>query len=315
MNNSELNNNSSNMNVGQNGPVFVNQPSVNGNPQGRGSFPSPSVMGSTTPSVVNNGAVQPTAVQNSTPSSPIMNNQIPQTPVTSNPIPTSTVANNAAYPQSNMNPQITGQTTIPSSPSPNNTFPNENLKKVDVEYTPQSKSKTIGMIVIFVLLIGFVIFLPQITDIISHYGSNHSVVEKITSGELICTLNTSTSNLDKSYENTFIFIDNQLEKAELVSVTRGDVSLDAKELDALADECKRLSSNVDSLEGISVRCNYTSGKFTQTEIYDLEKVDFLELSPIYAESGLTVLEYRYHEDIDGIEQDMNASGYTCNRNK
>ena len=320
MNNSELNNNSveknssSNMNGEQNVTTFVNSPSVNGSPQAGGSFPSPSVMGNTMPPVANNVTAQPTAPQNPTPSSPIVNNETPKVAVTPNPMSSSTVPN-ATYQQSNMNPQMTGQPPIPSSAPENNAYLNENLKKVEVEYTPPSKFKTISMILIFVLLIGFVIFLPQITDIISHYESNNSTVEKITSGELICSLNTSTSSLDKSYENTFIFIDNQLEKAELVTETRGDVGLDAQELDALADNCKELSTAVDLLEGISVRCSYTNAKFIQTEIYDLEQVDFLELSPIYAEAGLTILEYTYHENIDKVERNMNASGYTCNRSK
>ena len=53
-----------------------------------------------------------------------------------------------------------------------------------------------------VLLIAFVIFLPDITTLVDEKFSNQSVDQptKIENGTMVCSLSSSTTNLDKIYD-------------------------------------------------------------------------------------------------------------------
>ena len=46
---------------------------------------------------------------------------------------------------------------------------NENLKTVEINYQPPSKAKVFVMMIFFFLMVGFVVFLPQITETIELY--------------------------------------------------------------------------------------------------------------------------------------------------
>ncbi len=191
----------------------------------------------------------------------------------------------------------------------------ENLKSVEINYKPPSKFKTFLLIVFFVFLIAFVIFLPEITTMINLYkaGDLNYTPEKITTGKLKCTLDTNTTNLDKSYDLTYNFTDNKLEKTSFIITTRGDATLDEATLDELAQTCQSLATNVESLEGITVQCSYTDGKLVETQHFDLKNMNVDEVDEAFIEAGGNNPEYQYGQDMDIIERSMNASGYTCKR--
>ena len=194
---------------------------------------------------------------------------------------------------------------------------NENLKKVEIEYKPPSKAKTIGLIFLFVMLIAFVLFLPDISGIISRFQGGGELEEKevITTGRLSCDLNNNTTNFDKYYEYTFTFTNSKLEKSDFTITTRGDASLDEKELNQLAASCKEIESLIKTMKGFSVSCNYSEGKLVERQIYDLQNVDMEQVSSAFAESGGSHPEYLYGEDINLIEKNMLSSGYNCRRLK
>ncbi len=194
---------------------------------------------------------------------------------------------------------------------------NENLKKVEIEYKPPSKAKTFGLIFLFVMLIAFVIFLPDISDIISQFQSKGELEDNvvITTGRLSCDLNNSTTNLDRNYEYTFTFQDSKLEKSDLTITTRGDVSLDETELNQLASSCREIEDLTKSMKGFSVSCDYSVGKLVERQIYDLQNVDMEQVTSAFAESGGSHPEYLYGEDINLIERNMISSGYSCRRQR
>ena len=194
---------------------------------------------------------------------------------------------------------------------------NENLKKVEIEYKPPSKAKTFGLIFLFVMLIAFVIFLPDISNIISQFQSKGELEEDvvITTGRLSCDLNNSTTNLDRNYEYTFTFKDSKLEKSDLTITTRGDVSLDETELNQLASSCREIQDLTKSMKGFSVSCDYSVGKLVERQIYDLQNVDMEQVTSAFAESGGSHPEYLYGEDINLIERNMISSGYSCRRQR
>lgn len=197
----------------------------------------------------------------------------------------------------------------------NNAMVNENLKKVEIkDYTPPSKFKMALLIIFFIALVAFIIFLPDISSMIRNYrsGVNYQKEEVITTGKLVCTLESNTSDLDKNYELVFDFTDSKLKKNKFIITTRGDSTAE-KSLDEVAANCDILKEESEGIEGFSIRCEYTDGRLVETQNFNLETIDADELDATFTEAGGMSPSYTYDQDIDGIEKNMKASGYTCER--
>ena len=208
------------------------------------------------------------------------------------------------------------QQVTQAQPQPENTaIVNEDLKKVEVNYTPPSKGKSIALILFFIFLIAFVIFLPEITEMVNKMKANkNSPAEvKITDGKMTCTNKTNTTNLDKEYRIVFRFNDNKLEKLDYSTTTKGDATLDAKTLDGLNDTCKKLKDSTKTLAGISVSCDYSEGKLIEKQSFVYTEIEEEKLDAAYAEAGGTMPQYQTRQDMDSIEKSMNAAGYSCKR--
>ena len=229
-----------------------------------------------------------------------------------------------SQPQPMQNPVIEPQPSLeqtkvpmdPSTPDPNGMV-NENLKKVEINYQPPSKFKVVLMIIFFIALLAMIIFLPDISSLINKYRSGNLNTEEdiITTGRLICTLSSSTSNLDKNYSLAFKFTNSKLDRTEFVITTRGDPSLDEEALDKLNNTCKQLKINTKKITGVTVQCNYANGKLEEIQTFDLANIDTSQLTSAFEEAGGNNPEYKYQQDIDSIEKNMNASGYKCKRER
>lgn len=213
-------------------------------------------------------------------------------------------------------PQVNSvPTSEPQIVTDNNAIVNENLKKVEIkDYTPPSKAKVILLISFFIVLVLFIIFLPQISSLLNDYksGINYQKQEEITTGKLICTLSTNTTDLDKEYENTFDFTDKKLKRSKFISTTRGD-STTENSLDELAERCNNLKKETNDIDGFNIRCDYSDEKLIETQSYNLETVDLEKLGSAFTEAGGMLPTYKYDQDIDSVEKNMKASGYTCER--
>ena len=231
-----------------------------------------------------------------TPVSPVVQNSIPQPTVTA-PIQ-NTPLQNVQNQVPNSTESISTTTNQPSS-----------------DYVPPSKGKVFFMFFFFALLIGFVLFLPNITEMIHIYqsGGNQKPVEEIADGKLTCTLEKSNDNFDFDYTAVFSYSNNKLEKISLTTITKGDISKDANQLDELANKCSLLEKSVEDIDEVTIRCNYTDGELEEKQSFSLGTLDYKKLDSAFSEAGGTVPNYQYGDSIDSIEKEMNASGYTCNR--
>ncbi len=187
----------------------------------------------------------------------------------------------------------------------------------DVNYKPPGKFKTFVLILFFAGLVAFIIFLPEIQAYIAEngFGKKKSSNENITTGKLVCTLDTNTSNLDKKLKRTFVFTDNKLESSTFMTTIKGDVTNDEKTLDGLAEQCKSIKSSVSDLDGINISCEYSSGKLVEKESFDYKTYDVEKVRAAYTEAGGDIIEYEYGYDIDKIMTSMRQSGFTCNKEK
>ena len=193
----------------------------------------------------------------------------------------------------------------------------QDAKKVQSEYKPPSKFKTFLLIIFFIGLIAFIMFLPEIKDYLEEFQNRGKTEEnvKITTGKLKCNKKTNTKTLDKDYDLVFHFKDNKLEKTEFSITTRGDATSDEEELNGLASTCKQLEKEAESLNGLYVKCTLTTGKLEEIQSFDLSILDTEKLDAAFSEAGGNNPEYQYQQDMDKIEQSMNASGYTCVRER
>lgn len=211
-------------------------------------------------------------------------------------------------------PPIVGQAQV----DPNGMI-NENLKKVEIkDYTPPSKLKVFGLLLFFILLIAFIVFLPQISSMIRIYmsGANNPqpIEEVITSGKLVCSMTNNSMDLDKEYKFTFEFTDSKLKTTKYVSNIIGDSTAE-NSLDILAEKCNNLKENASELEGVSIRCNYTGNNLVESQYFELETLDTEKVNAAFTEAGGILPSYKIDQDIDEIEKNMKASNYTCQRQK
>lgn len=235
----------------------------------------------------------------------------PEVPVVPQPTVTPEV------PVTSVEPTMINNNVMPTQDDPN-AIVNENLKKVEINYTPPSKAKVVLLVLFFIFLVGFIIFLPEISSLVRRMttgDTGEGVEENITTGKLICSLDTNTAKLDKSYYLTFRYTDNKLEKTDFVITTKGDITLDEETLNELNNTCNQLKENVSDITGVSIQCSYSDGKLVETQVFELKDLDSEKLDAAFTEAGGNNPEYQYGQDIDRIERGMNASGYTCKRER
>ena len=165
------------------------------------------------------------------------------------------------------------------------------------------------------LLILMIVFLPEINTFVHDFFNKKEAenTPSITSGHLICTLETNDSNFNYEYETDFSFKDSKLYKLTLTTKTVGDLNLDATDLSGLNASCQLLQFQTSKFDGVEVMCDLAGNTFTNTQTLDYEVLNRDEVTTAYLEAGGIYPDYKYEENIDDIEKDMNAQNYSCAR--
>ena len=194
------------------------------------------------------------------------------------------------------------------------------IKNAEAEYKPPSTFSTILLVLFFIGMLVFIIYLPDIVVMVDEYnkkrnGIGEEVEEEISTGKLVCTLDTNTTNLDRTIERIFQYKDKQLTGAKFSTTTRGDATLDEETLEQYFHQCEQVKENVDGLSGISVSCEYQSGKLIEKETFDYNNYDREKVSNAYSEAGGSLLEFENGEDIDNVMVRMRQSGFSCDKEK
>ena len=189
--------------------------------------------------------------------------------------------------------------------------------KIGNETQNQGNFKYVMTFVLFIILGGTIIFMPEISNYIAQvkYEKEYSVAPKIMSGVLKCELSRNSDKFDMNYVYKFNFDDNKFKKLSYTSETRGDANLDEAELEKLNNECLLLKEITESIDGIVVSCDYRTGSVTKSQALDYSKINVDDAYTAYSEAGGVYPDYNYLEDMDNIEKNMKAAGYTCERFK
>ena len=189
---------------------------------------------------------------------------------------------------------------------------NQVQEKKVVEDKPE-KGKT-GLILFLVLLLLFVVFLPDIKPMINKlmYGGQ---TENIVDGELRCKMKKTTNNFDISYEQILPFKSSKLQSLKYVETTKGDMNKDKEELEKLNNSCEKLGLVSSGVEGLTINCEFTGESVSNEQIIDYSVVDEDKLTSAYAEANGIMPEFKFNQDIDEVQKNLQAAGYTCTKIK
>ena len=292
--------------------------------------PTPSTTTNVTPAVVTPNVT--TTASNSVTPTPSTTNV---TPAVATPNVTTTASNSVTPTPSttNVTPAVVtpNVTTIASksatSPSATtSTTTNTSTEKVSdtgkkvsgSDKKSGKKTSNLKMYLTFIflaLLILMIVFLPEINTFVHDFFNKKEAenTPSITSGHLICTLETNDSNFNYEYETDFSFKDSKLYKLTLTTKTVGDLNLDATDLSGLNASCQLLQFQTSKFDGVEVMCDLAGNTFTNTQTLDYEVLNRDEVTTAYLEAGGIYPDYKYEENIDDIEKDMNAQNYSCAR--
>ena len=192
----------------------------------------------------------------------------------------------------------------------------EHVKQANANYKPNSKVKNVLLVIFLIFIICFTIFLPDIHSFMAKLKSGQlKPVEevKITDGTLSCSIEKSSDSLDYSHDYDFRFNNNRLESYVKTVTTKGDTTIDKDALDKLKAECNVMKNESNNIDGITVSCNSESNSIKVTEKVELANFKNDSITPTFTEAGGDYPNYSYEEDMDGIEKNMKAAGFTCER--
>lgn len=180
---------------------------------------------------------------------------------------------------------------------------------------PVSKAKYVAMIVFFIFMFALVYFLPDISSFVSlkKAEKKQQNTPTITTGLLTCKLSRTTDIFNIEYTGQFSFEDSKLNKLTYITSTKGDSVIDVESLDFIITKCNKLQDQVSGLGGVHVTCDQSGGTITEKQVLDYNTLDAEIATAAYVEAGGIYPEFKKSQDIDQIERNMHASGYTCER--
>ena len=192
-------------------------------------------------------------------------------------------------------------------------------KEVIVEKNSKKKKEKKGhpifLILLLIFLFAFVYFLPDITKFITDYQNDKNGVNELKSGTMTCTFNNSTNNIDYNYKFTFNYEKKRLKKSTRVTTNRlADAATDNKYLQEKEDACQFLKTVLDENDiGMSATCSVSAAVQVTTQNIDYKKLDLDFISDNIAEFEGFYPEYELNESVTTIENDLENSGYKCER--
>ena len=196
---------------------------------------------------------------------------------------------------------------VGSGQVPDNTVSNTNLSSTsdDVNNGP-GKFKIFLLMVFFILVFGFIMFLPNISEIIN--TGNFSIGEKeISNGMLSCTMTKSSDNTDVVYEMNFSFTSKKLLVSNYSIITESESKAI---IDDKYNECLNIQTIANDIAGIDVSCTNSGGVNTMRQSYEYNVIDNSNLIQ-FTEAGGTYPEYEYQDNIYDVRLNMIKAGYDC----
>ena len=227
----------------------------------------------------------------------------------------------------NNKPKVVGETntnevnqkTVDVNTSQDNTD-NKVPTSVQIEENTTGKKKKghpVFLVLLILFLFGFVFFLPDITNFITDYMNNKTGANELKSGTMSCTFRNSTDNLDYTYDLSFKYEKNRLKSSRMTTTNRlSDTATDDSVLTERENSCEFLKTVLDENDiGMTADCSVSAAVQITTQNIDYEKLDMDFITDNITEFEGFYPEYELNQSVTTIEQELENSGYTCERNE
>ena len=227
----------------------------------------------------------------------------------------------------NNKPKVVGETntnevnqkTVDVNTSQDNTD-NKVPTSVQIEENTTGKKKKghpVFLVLLILFLFGFVFFLPDITNFITDYMNNKTGANELKSGTMSCTFRNSTDNLDYTYDLSFKYDKNRLKSSRMTTTSRlADTATDSSILTERENSCEFLKTVLDENDiGMTADCSVSAAVQITTQNIDYEKLDMDFITDNITEFEGFYPEYELNQSVTTIEQELENSGYTCERNE
>ena len=211
------------------------------------------------------------------------------------------------------------QKTVETNTSQNNTD-NKVPTSVQIEENTTGKKKKghpVFLVLLMLFLFGFVFFLPDITNFITDYMNNKTGANELKSGTMSCTFRNSTDNLDYTYDLSFKYEKNRLKSSRMTTTNRlSDTATDDSVLTERENSCEFLQTVLEENNiGMTADCSVSAAVQITTQNIDYEKLDMDFITDNITEFEGFYPEYELNQSVTTIEQELENSGYTCERNE
>lgn len=176
---------------------------------------------------------------------------------------------------------------------------------------PHAGAKRFFGMIILLLILGFAIFLPNISDKLDEYKLKKAN-ENLTEGQLRCKTMKNTDSLRIDYTQSFKFFNNQITTYKYEEEYTGSRE-EAKELEKIDTNCRLLDKETSEVTGVSITCSITSTSATVTQEFNLEKLDESGMKTAFSEAGGTLPEFGKGEDVNSVEKKLKDANYKCEK--
>ena len=215
---------------------------------------------------------------------------------------------------SNNAESLEATSAVNNDPVSNTNSTTSNKKQEYTGYKEPGNGRFFMLFLLFGGLLSLVYFLPDISEYLAIVKAEKQAGNTtITTGTLVCDFSNNDENLTYDYQIKFYYTDSKLEELDYTITTKGDKSLDLDRLQKVYDECLVLSNNTRDLMGVSVSCKLNTSDVVQAQSLDYDVINIDSVTAAYAEAGGLYPEFESGQNIDTIERNMNASGYSCRR--
>lgn len=181
----------------------------------------------------------------------------------------------------------------------------------------QKKGHPVFLVLLMIFLFAFVFFLPDITNFITDYMNKSTGANELKSGNMTCTFSNSSENINYNYDFSFKYEKNRLKSSRMTTNSRlADTATDNSILTEKNNSCEFLKTVLDENDiGMTADCSVSAAVQITTQNIDYEKLDMDFITDNITEFEGFYPEYELNQSVTTIEQELENSGYTCERNE
>ncbi len=181
----------------------------------------------------------------------------------------------------------------------------------------QKKGHPVFLVLLMIFLFAFVFFLPDITNFITDYMNKSTGANELKSGTMTCRFSNETENINYNYDFSFKYEKNRLKSSRMTTTSRlADTATDNSILTEKNNSCEFLKTVLDENDiGMTADCSVSAAVQITTQNIDYEKLDMDFITDNITEFEGFYPEYELNQSVTTIEQELENSGYTCERNE